>query len=109
VRTAAGSLAAPPLPPPVPPRRLRSVEVASIAPVATSIYVQAGTFTIYDNAQRLRTRLAPIASAAISTTVIDGTEYYRVRLGPLDTVEEADAVLSSVIGQGSRDARIILD
>jgi rare lipoprotein A len=98
-----------PLPPPIPPRGLRSVEVASVAPIAVDIYVQAATFTTMDNALNLRTRLAPIATAAISTAVVDGREYYRVRLGPLATVEEADAVLAEVIGQGQRDARIILD
>ncbi len=75
----------------------------------SKIYVQAGSFSVYGNATRLRARLAPIAPAAISSATIDGSLYYRVRLGPLETVEQADEVLASVIGSGQPGAHIVID
>ena len=45
----------------------------------------------------------------IQTTMIDGTPYYRVRVGPLSDVPAADSSLRSVIAQGHKGARIIVD
>lgn len=106
-----------PAPTPVTPQVVRTPE-GDIAPRAvvqqtsvtpTSIFVQAGAFSVYENAARLRAALTPIGPAEISRTTVDGTDFYRVRLGPLASVEEADRILGSVIRQGQTAARIIVD
>jgi rare lipoprotein A len=91
--------------------RFLPAPVVSQGPVTGSrqIYVQAGAFTRYINATRLRDRVASIAPAQITQARVGGAQYYRVRLGPIDTVEHADTVLSRVVDAGSSDARVIVD
>jgi len=38
-----------------------------------------------------------------------GVDMYRVRLGPIPTVEEADRLLAQVVGSGLAEARIVVD
>ncbi|MDR3517781.1 MAG: septal ring lytic transglycosylase RlpA family protein [Azospirillaceae bacterium] len=73
------------------------------------IYVQAGAFTVYDNASRMRSRLSPLGRVNVQTATVAGTQYYRVRLGPINTVEQADSLLNQVLGTGVDTARIIVD
>ncbi|MFV3076942.1 septal ring lytic transglycosylase RlpA family protein [Niveispirillum fermenti] len=73
------------------------------------IYVQAGAFTNYDNASRLRAKLSSIAPTAVSDATVNGQQFYRVRLGPFDQVERADAVLAQVLQVGTSEARILID
>lgn len=82
----------------------------TIMPVRpTQLFVQAGAFTFIDNAQRLKTTLARIGPTTISAVNIDGKDYFRVRVGPLATVETADATLDRVIRSGFPGARIVVD
>jgi rare lipoprotein A len=76
---------------------------------ATSIYVQVGAFTQWDNANRLRARLQPAGSATVSSIIVKGIEYFRVRIGPLPSVDQADRMLDRVIGLGQAEARIVVD
>lgn len=67
---------------------------------AGRIFIQAGAFSVPDNAQRLRSRIAPLGSAQVMTASINGIEMYRVGLGPLPTVEQADQLLARVVDGG---------
>ena len=114
-------LAAPtPLVAPVPDQR----PVQSAAPARPSIqtqsaparpdlaeeryFVQAGAFSVYDNATRLRDRLAPLANTTIAPlTRGDGSTLYLVQLGPIESADRADEVLAGVIDRGQSDARIV--
>ncbi len=79
-------------------------------PVApTSIYVQAGAFGLFDNANKVRATLSPLGHVFLDQVLINGKDLYRVRVGPLTDVDQADTVLSQVIGTGYPDARIIVD
>ncbi len=80
-------------------------------PVETGhqIYVQAGSFSQYDNATHLRDRVAGFGPASISQARIGATQFYRVRLGPIESVDKADAVLARVVGAGNSNARVIVD
>jgi rare lipoprotein A len=40
---------------------------------------------------------------------VRGTEFFRVRIGPLESVEAADRTLAQVIATGQPDARIVID
>ncbi|MEI6987414.1 MAG: RlpA-like double-psi beta-barrel domain-containing protein, partial [Rhodospirillaceae bacterium] len=73
------------------------------------IYVQAGAFTQYKNASRLKDRVVGIAPTTISQTQVGGVAYYRVRLGPIGSIEQADGILSRVVNVGSNEARMIVD
>jgi len=79
-------------------------------PIArTQLYVQAGAFTKPDNAGRLAARLFAVAPARVVNVRIDGQPYYRVRLGPLNDVAEADEALQKVIANGIADAHIVVE
>ena len=74
---------------------------------ATALFVQAGSFSVYENAAKLKDRLAWIAPAQIETTTVRGKTFYRVKLGPVNDVAQADSVLAKVIDSGEAGARII--
>lgn len=74
----------------------------------TQIFVQAGAFTVEGNAERLKSSLSSIAPVQIQPAVVNGTQFFRVRLGPLNTVDQADVVLARVFDHGHNDARIIV-
>ena len=76
-------------------------------PAVTHLYVQVGAFDDYQNAKRMTARLG--SGLRISTIVRNGQKLYRVRLGPFDQVSDADQALTRVSGQGSNDARIVVD
>jgi rare lipoprotein A len=101
------SLPPPPLPSPAtePTGQVTQVPV----PGATHLYVQAGAFSTRANAERLRGRLAAAGDVDISPIDRDGKRLYRVRCGPYDDVESADAALSRLSGLGSNDAHIVVD
>lgn len=80
--------------------------VTQTAVTPTSIYVQAGAFGQYDNAQRLSQKLSAFGQTKIETTQKGGMTLYRVRIGPLDTVPTADTVLRRVLASGHADALI---
>lgn len=73
------------------------------------IYVQAGAFSQYDNANRVRERVAGFGPASISQIRVGATQFYRVRLGPIESVDKADAILARVVGTGNTNARVIVD
>ena len=77
--------------------------------VGKDLFVQAGAFTRYDNANRLRARLSTIGRVFIMHKLIDDRDFYRVRIGPLKDVAAADRALAEVTRQGVEGARIIVD
>ncbi|MBI1272685.1 MAG: septal ring lytic transglycosylase RlpA family protein [Alphaproteobacteria bacterium] len=78
-------------------------------PKKSDIYVQAGAFTKQENASKLKARLGNIAQTNIMQAVVNGREFYRVRLGPVATVDQADYVLQQVVRAGVPEPRIVID
>ncbi len=76
---------------------------------ATGIFVQAGSFSRHDNALRLQARLSGVGYPQIQSASVKGQTVYRVRFGPLSSVDEADRLLDSVIAAGQPDAKVIVD
>lgn len=95
------------LPPPTDPILPDDVEVLAVSP--TGIYVQAGAFSQLENALRMRDRLFDMGPTQISRFPVSGTEIYRVRIGPLATVELADATLTRVVNSGVSEAQLIVE
>jgi rare lipoprotein A len=57
-------------------------------------YVQAGSFADLGNAHALKSDLQSIGPAFITTAMVNGTEFFRVMLGPWPTREDALMTLS---------------
>ncbi len=82
----------------------------TVVPVRrTAMFIQAGAFTNVANADRLRTRLAPLGRSQVVPAVVGNQRFYRVRLGPIATLAEADAMLAKVVAVGHPEARLIVD
>jgi rare lipoprotein A len=88
------------------PRRFAATPVE--AP-SGRIFVQAGAFSVRDNAQRVQSRIAPLGSVQVMTASVKGVEVYRVRLGPVENAAQADRLLQRVVNSGYREARIVSD
>ncbi|MDJ0942141.1 MAG: septal ring lytic transglycosylase RlpA family protein [Kiloniellales bacterium] len=76
---------------------------------ADRLYVQAGSFMYFHNANRLRVRLTPLGRPSIAPTIVDGRHFFRVRFGPLASIEDADRLFSSLLSKGYNDARIVVE
>ncbi len=98
---AASPTAAPP--PPFPER----VEQGAPAP-GGALFVQAGTFSRREFATQQALRLARLG-ARVEGVGQGRQQQFRVRIGPLATVAEADRVLEQVLASGVSGARILVD
>ena len=70
-----------------------------------TLWIDAGHFGRADYAQRRAAQLAGTGAQA-SRVSSGGQTGYAVRIGPLDSVARADAVLAQVMQAGVMDARI---
>jgi rare lipoprotein A len=85
-------------------------QVTSVQKVRSStIYVQAGAFGVMENAERMRTRLGQVGKIDISPTLVNGRTFYRVRVGPVASVDEADRLLAKVVAAGGSEAKIVVN
>lgn len=79
-------------------------------PLSSNIYIQVGAFSRHDNAVRAQANLAHAGPIKVtSVTAANGTEMFRVRVGPLASVNNADETLERIIRSGFPDARITID
>lgn len=92
-----------------PATTVASAAPARISPIATAeagaaprLYLQAGAFGNRDNADNLRNRLveAKIVPVHVEPAQVDGQALFRVRIGPLDSVEASDRMAEQVRNQG---------
>ena len=83
--------------------------VTTVAVKATSIYVQVGAFSQYDNANRLRGKLVGMGATKVTQASVDGQAFFRVRVGPAGSVDDADRLLGLVVQAGYHDARIVVE
>jgi rare lipoprotein A len=93
--------------PPVPDGTVEQVPV----PVKTNIFIQAGSFKSFSNAETVHQKLLAqgVQNVQVSPTIVDGTQYYRVRVGPMSDVSTADASLKTITQKGHAGARIIVE
>jgi len=82
--------------------------IVAMVPVKdTKIYVQAGSYSQFVNADRARAALG--GGARIQQALVRERDVFRVRIGPLASVDDADRALEKAIRAGYPDARIIVD
>lgn len=83
--------------------------VSHVAVHPTSIYVQAGSFGNAANAEGLGQKLKSFGNPQIYPVFVQGKQFYRVRLGPVKDVPQADALLARLASAGYKQAIIIVD
>lgn len=83
--------------------------IAEAAVVPTDIFVQAGSFSSIENATKLSQKLATYGKSFVKPATIDGKQFYRVRIGPIEDVNKADAVLDLLSESGNNSAIIIVE
>ncbi len=76
---------------------------------ATAIYVQAGAFTDYGNATRLNARISRLGPSRVAPGWVGEIRYYRVRMGPLGSIEEADRMVLLLERRGIEGAKIVVE
>jgi rare lipoprotein A len=78
---------------------------------APRLYLQVGAFTNRDNAENLKVRLADadLKSVHIQNSNLDATPLYRVRIGPLDNVDESDRLAERIVAQGLPNPVVIVE
>jgi rare lipoprotein A len=103
----AGAGAAKVIPPTAYPPMNSTVSYQPVKP--TNIFIQAGAFLQQSNAQSLTSKLHNLGATRITQVQVGTQTFYRVRLGPIQRVEDADALLQKVIQTGQPDARIVVE
>ena len=84
-------------------------KVTHVAVRPTNIYVQVGSFAQQQNAHQVQVKLNRIPNVNISSTRVNGREFFRVRSGPMNSTEQADSILTQIINSGYPDARVVVD
>tara|TARA_B100000686_G_scaffold353723_1_gene460496 strand:- start:164 stop:1117 length:954 start_codon:yes stop_codon:yes gene_type:complete len=77
--------------------------------IERKLFVQAGAFINYVKASKVRRKLSAFGAAWLAETKIGRQKFFRVRIGPLFSVANADSVLMQVISAGYTNARIVVD
>lgn len=75
----------------------------------TDIFIQAGAFLDPLNANRMRTTLSSLGPVNVQADMIEGEQYYLVRLGPMDSVKDAGTKLAQLITMGHTQAHITIE
>jgi rare lipoprotein A len=89
------------------PPDLGKVKLLPVA--ATRIFVQAGSFSLFTNANKVRAKLSWLGPVRIFPVLVNGQDMFRVRVGPMDSVASADHMLDRVIGVGYTDSHIVVE
>ncbi|MDH3912207.1 MAG: SPOR domain-containing protein [Rhodospirillales bacterium] len=83
--------------------------VTQLAVRPTNIFIQAGSFLRRDYAARLSIRLSVLGQTRVTEAQVDDRMFFRVRLGPIVSVAEADRLLDVLQTKGFADARVVVD
>ena len=84
-------------------------KVTQVAVKPTSIYIQAGAFLRQSNANQLGGQLRKYGPVRVTPIKVERQNYYRVRIGPIASVVEADKTLKRMIADGHPESRIVVD
>lgn len=86
----------------------KRVEEPAVMP---RFYIQVGAFGDLINAEKMRDRLAALGPQLvnISEALVSGKMLYRVRIGPLASIDNADQLAARLSGIGIQEHHIVLD
>lgn len=85
----------------------QAVSMAPIAPVGASMYIQVGAFSLYQNADAMRSRLLSAGMPRVEIVPSDTDSLYRVRVGPVAGNGEADRLISVLEGNGISTHKLV--
>lgn len=84
-------------------------KVTQVAVKPTSIYIQAGAFLRQASARQLGGQLQKYGPVRVAPVTVEQQRYFRVRIGPIASVTEADKTLKRMIADGHPESRIVVD
>ncbi len=84
-------------------------KVTQLAVKPTNLYIQAGAFLRQANANQLTGQLKKFGPVRVSPVTVGAQRYYRVRIGPMASVQQADETLKRMISGGHPESRIVID
>ena len=78
---------------------------------APTLYLQIGAFVNRDNAEQLRSKLSAVSfpDIHISESLSNQRPIYRVRIGPLASVADADRMAGELARHGITNPRVVID
>ncbi len=106
---AAGEPAVVPQPATAQPSPEAAAPTALVGYAPSGTWVQAGAFSAYPRADAVRSRLADVGPVIISTVRLGDADFYRVRVGPVETHAAAQEVLAQVVRAGYPESRIVME
>ncbi len=75
----------------------------------SDMFVQVGAFASRENADRLRGLLATMGRPLVDQANRNGQILYRVRFGPIASLDDADSLLDRLIKSGYKSARLVVE
>jgi peptidoglycan lytic transglycosylase len=87
-----------------PPKKIQVFETPN---VENGYFVQAGAFSNYENASKLTEKLGVYGPTSIFTALVNGKNFFRVRMGPWTSSERATEILKQVVSNGHQEAKIV--
>ena len=79
------------------------------APTSGGFFVQTGSFSTVDNAERQRGAVRSYGASEVTQGSVGGRDVFRVRLGPYTTADAAGIVADRLRRSGYGDARVVSD
>jgi len=83
-------------------------KVTTVSVNPNDMYVQVGAFTQFQNAHQAAARLSILNNVNITSAIVNGKEFFRVRAGPIQTLDDADFLLESILRAGFNAARLVV-
>jgi len=74
-----------------------------------TFYIQAGAFGDLGNAKRLSAALEAFGRVRMMRVFVDGRPFYRVQVGPVASVDDADGLLARIVAAGYRDSHVVVE
>ena len=101
----------PPEPAPAAAAFIPAAQAAATPAAEPRMFLQVGAFASRDNANTLAERLAGALGTAIriNPTLQGERTLYRVRIGPIPTVEEVDLLSARVAGLGLDEPQVVVE
>ncbi len=94
---------------PVQPANLPPASYVQAQNYAGNVYVQLGAFSDIGNAEYLRDQLGANLDVEVSHAVVNGSDFFRVRVGPYNSTTDAERTRNYISAQGIANGRIVRD
>lgn len=94
---------------PVQPVNVPATPYTQTASYGGNVYVQLGAFSDIGNAEYLRDQLSGNLDVEVSHAVVKGSDFFRVRVGPYSSTDDAERTRNYISAQGIANGRIVRD